>query len=504
MEEKDSQPADVQDPKVVKGDDFIKSLNAATEGVLDKAKTRITEVETGLASQLSEIQKDLDEKDKKIEAQSKRIGDLTQELNDKEFVKSTAPHVARYGDIEEVNLTTFFNDAKDDWSRQTRRSQFDTPTLTRIGAIGTEYFKKGITGGFSSSSDDGNISEELRISKIADEGPNYQYRIANRIPSKMTGNVNEIRYPALAYPASGGTAAADPTRADAGRLKVDSGIAFIVQARNIGAQVATETDMKFKNITEDFSIIGSYIHVNREYLRDTSNLESFIRRKLVETHYDFLDDYILNSDKSEVNFAGLNQQAFQFTGSAANIRAAWKKEAGSLAQAFDLDSSATNYYDAVTCAKAVLRNRRYMPDTLILAVDDIEGFNLLRAKVTGEYLREPASRKTPFEFWSGLSVIPSNSQASGTFTLLDSRCVELWVREPIMLDSKIAGREGFLRNQVTLKTEQRLGLVCYERSGIISSQFSYFIKEIINAKGSEVATGLWGNPDGVIKTQAVT
>ena len=494
--------------------DISKQLSGLTTGILDKTKAGITEVKKGFTKEIDALKevnkKVIDELNTKVISLQKSLDTAKKIAEEKgKPVEKKSIYTHKYGKIEEGSFAELFT--KNLEKIRELRAGGESDRELHLGYYKTNYFEKaGLSGAFEYGSTSGNISREERVTRIADEGPNFQHRIINNLPTApVTVPGNSVRYNYISYSENKDTAVTD-------RLSGDS-----LTARNTGPrQIGTFNDQENKyNILEadvKLGIIQTWLDVPMERLDDTAQLNTFLNGKLLGDHYDYLDNILLNHNGvGDINFKGLNALAFQYvapaTGTpaakAASIRNAWVKEAGSLAGIYDEGSSHVNYLDVINVACGVLSDRNFMPTSIILNYKDCYGLKLLKTKVTANYLQaHEAKNPSPIMTWNGLTIIPRQQQAPGTFTLFDRNCLLVKVRDALRVATRVAGKENYLANTITVKIDQRLTMLAFESSGIIYGNFSYWINDIINVKDADSSKpnlGKWGNPDGVIRTKAV-
>ena len=487
--------------KSVGNDDIVKKFDSVTEKVIEKTNAKINDTKTGLEAELKKVTTELLGLQKSFDDLKKST-----ELVEKSDRLKKSIYVRKYGKIKEGSFGEL---VASNYERIQKLAHEDvTGSAIHLGYLSTDYVSKA-TGGFEFGGDKGNISGEERITRIADEGPNFKWRVANNIPSAMTGPVNTIRFPYQDYgnkaTAIQNAASDTPARLGTNPLNVDNS-----GGRAIGQPPANATLFDFADKETKLSIVSSYHVVAQELLDDTPNLEQYIRYKLLNNHYDKLDSYILNHDGSgNVAIQGINEQAFKYVEpgagtaqqKAASIRKGWLNESGPFAKAYDQNSSTTNFIDAIATAKAILYQRNFMPDTLVLNVQDCVAYSVFRTKVTGNFLNlNQAANPTPLNIWSGLNIIPSNAQASGTFSIFDSNCLSLRIRDAVAVEARITGQENFVANRLTIRTNQRLALVVFENGAFVANTYNYFINNILNVISGETATGVLGNPDAAVKT----
>ena len=540
--EKDNQvPVDNKDnssSEIVKMQTEIinKSAETAERAIEKSLDAKITQMKSDLESSTQEEIKSVKETIEKTSTETaglqKSIDDLSTSFKEaKDSWGAGRKQIYKHNSLAEI--IDKHRDALDALAagRITHLKLADVDIFDRKKDAFKEYKEKSFAGpGVAPSSTynqtDGNaanVAREDRITMIMDDDHNYLFRVANYIPSQPSGPVNQIRYNFLKHrPANARFGNTRNTATNVGRTGAHSGTNFDnIGYRPIGQglnSVSLDFDERYTPVVP----IGNILKISKEYLDDTEQLEGFLLRKLMSEHLDWKDNEFVNgpggsqnvaagqlasssSDVSSPALRGINNLAFKYTGDQSgtdesNILAAWKDEAGSLANLWNACSSHTNYFDCINLAACILNVRGYRPNLLILSIPDSYIFNVSKAQITAEYLRGFGVRQnnpSPISILEGIQVVPSNVQADGTFTLLDTNCVSYRVREPLSLEASME-QDDFSRNRITFRMLERGALLGYEESGIISETFSRF-KNVLNASTGS-GTGFAGNPDAVVNT----
>ena len=502
-----------------------KSLDGLTSKVLDKTKSELQNVRESVDKDFEAVKKTLADQKKvaedDIETLKGQVVTLQKSLDlakkginkDYKVVEKPNIYVAKYGKVEEGTIGEMLLKNKETLEGM-RASHGRGGSGLIIGYYKNGYFTKASSLSGEFDYQPGNISREERVTRIADEGPNFTHRIINNLPTApFSQQGNTIRYNYLKYSDNKATAVQDTTSSTSARLTGNANTERNVGPRQIGLFNPKQSKYDFGEATAKLALIQSWVEIPMERLDDTAQLNTFLNSKLLQDHYDYLDDILLNHDGTgDIPFAGLNNLAFKYvepsTGTAAakaaSIRKGWLNEAASLGGIYNTNSTHVNYLDVIQVASGVLGNRNFNANTLILNYLDCHGLKLLKAKVTGTYLQSyQAMNPSPVMSWNGINIIPSQSQLPGTFTLFDSRCVLVKVRDALAVEARVVDQSGFLGNNITIKTDQRLTMLAFESSGIIYGSFKYWIEEILNVKTGDtpVNLGKWGNPDGAILTR---
>ena len=526
----DKEVEEVKTPATEKSQDpdtIQKSLEGITKGVLDKTKTELAGVRESVDKDFDEVKKSLAEQKKVLEDEVEKLKtqvlsvqkslDLAKKGINGDYKVAEKPniYIAKYGKVEEGTIGEMLISNKETLEGM-RASHGRGGSGLIIGYYKNGYFTKASSLSGEFDYQPSNISREERVTRIADEGPNFTHRIINNLPTApFSQQGNAIRYNYLKYSPNKDTAVQDAASSTSARLTGNPLTERNVGPRTIGLFNPKQSKYDFAEATAKLALIQSWIEIPMERLDDTAQLNTFLNMKLLQDHYDYLDDVLLNHDGvGDIPFKGLNSLAFKYvepsTGTTAqkeaSIRKGWLNEAQSLGGIYNVSSTHVNYLDVINVACGVLGNRNFNPNTLILSYLDCYGLKLLKAKVTGTYLQNyNAMNPSPVISWNGLNIIPSQSQLPGTFTLFDSRCVLVKVRDALAVEARVVDQSGFLGNNITIKTDQRLTMLAFESSGIIYGSFSYWINDILNVKTGDTNTvnlGKWGNPDGAILTKA--
>ena len=236
------------------------------------------------------------------------------------------------------------------------------------------------------------------------------------------------------------------------------------------AAVKTITDRQVQIQT-----LSIFHTVPEEWLDDTQMLESYFSTRFMGDLMDAEDLNILNGNPgagaagsltAATAFEGINSNGRTFADNSA--RATY---AGSIAGLFS-SSDASNYYDALSAVKAGLENDNFMPDCVILNPIDATHISLLKS-TAGEYiLQQVVTPAGSVEyFFMGMKVVKTPAQTSGTFTVLDTKATQYWMREGLSIQFQHNAND-FQTNSISIKGIVRGNVTNYLPNGIVSGTFT--------------------------------
>lgn len=96
------------------------------------------------------------------------------------------------------------------------------------------------------------------------------------------------------------------------------------------------------------------------------------------------------------------------------------------------------------------------------------------------YYNKPSPGGSYKTFWNGIEIIKSNAQATGTFTVLDSKkATSYWTREGVSVEFGY-DQDDFSTNSMTVRAKLRGAVTNYRPNGIVSGTFANAIASLNN------------------------
>jgi HK97 family phage major capsid protein len=213
-------------------------------------------------------------------------------------------------------------------------------------------------------------------------------------------------------------------------------------------QIKGESGITFTFVQQPVITIAHWIPASRQVLSDAKMLGSYIDQRL---RYGVLleeEDEVLNSTGTGGELNGLVNQA----------------------TAYNRRATADNRLDTLLKAFLQVTLSDYAADGAVMS--HVDWTELLLLKDTqGRYLfGDPSSMKTP-AVW-GRPVVPSNSMTVGNFLVgAFQLAAALWDREQATVRIAEQHSDFFVRNMVVLLAEERVALVVYRPTAIVSGSF---------------------------------
>lgn len=229
---------------------------------------------------------------------------------------------------------------------------------------------------------------------------------------------------------------------------------------------ATDSQSTITDVHTPIITLFNHYSIANEWLDDVDMVESYLSTRLMGNLMDVEDTQLLNGSGTGNNYNGLNTGGRTFADAAA-IQA----YVGGLAGDFS-STNESNLYDVLSAAKAGLANTNFMADTVILNPIDAVRLTLIKAS-TREYVLSQTVTPSgaPQYFFNGMKVVETPAQSQGTFTVLDSKCAQYWMREGTSIEFGL-NDDDFASNSVSVRAIIRGAQTIYKSNGIITDAFA--------------------------------
>ena len=201
--------------------------------------------------------------------------------------------------------------------------------------------------------------------------------------------------------------------------------------------------------------IAAYMRVSKQILRDIPRLESTIANRLIELLLKFEDSEILNGPGGANRLNGILTQATAFvpTGVA--------------------NTSNADRFSYIYSAISQLTALDYTPNGIL--VHPYAYYEMLQNKTTTKEYTSPYSAITWLDGTlrlAGIPVYQSTAQAQNSFTVGEWNEAELLVRDDLSVDISMEDQDNFIKNLVTIRVEERVGLAVYKPGAFITGSWN--------------------------------
>ncbi|WP_210504679.1 phage major capsid protein [Pantoea ananatis] len=212
-----------------------------------------------------------------------------------------------------------------------------------------------------------------------------------------------------------------------------------------------ESDITFSKQTANVKTIAHWVQASRQVMDDAPMLQSYVNNRLMYGLALKEEGQLLNGDGSGDNLEGLNK----------------------VATAYDTSLNVTGDTRADIIAHAIYQvtESEFSASGIILNPRDWHNIALLKDR-EGRYIFGGPQAFTSNNMW-GLPVVPTRSQASGTFTVGGfDMASQVWDRMDATVEVSREDRDNFVKNMLTILCEERLALAHYRPTAIIKGSFA--------------------------------
>ena len=269
-----------------------------------------------------------------------------------------------------------------------------------------------------------------RLSTVWHE-PNRVLRIRDVLPAGRTTS-NIVFFPK------------EDTFTNASSVVRNTGVSPIVAAENI---TKPESSLTFTSDSENVVTIAHFIPCSRQSLDDSDFLASYINSRLMYGLKLTEEGQLLNGTGVTGYVSGINANATTYS------------------QA-DSPNSYNDSLEYIRDAKRQAEAGNHMPTVVVLNPKDWSDIELLREANNGAFIVGNPLAGIGRTLW-GMTVVVSNSQTAGTFTVFDPTTFQIFDREDAAVEISYQDSVNFQKNMATIRAEERLAFVCYSTAGTI-------------------------------------
>ena len=230
----------------------------------------------------------------------------------------------------------------------------------------------------------------------------------------------------------------------------NTGVSPIVAAENI---TKPESSLTFTSDSENVVTIAHFIPVSKQALDDSDFLASYINSRLMYGLKLTEEAQLLNGTGVTGYVSGINNNATAYSQG-------------------DSPESYNQSIEYLRDAKRQAEAANHMPTVVILNPKDWSDIELLREATDtarGQFIVGNPLASLNRSLW-GMSVVVSNSQTAGTFTVFDPNTFQIFDREDASVEISYEDSTNFQKNMATIRAEERLAFVCYSTLGTIKGE----------------------------------
>lgn len=211
-----------------------------------------------------------------------------------------------------------------------------------------------------------------------------------------------------------------------------------------------ESNITFKAASISVVTIAHWMHASKQILDDVPQLQSYIDGRLRDGLVRAEDAQLLNGNGQPGNIKGLLQHATAYDAS-------------------DIPSAAEQV-DHIRWAKLQVRKALYPATAVVLNPEDWAKIELAKDQ-QGAYLHAAVTTGAEPRLW-GLRVVENDVIDPGKFLVgAFSLAAQIWDREQSNVVVSTEDRDNLIRNLVTIRAEERVGLAVYRPKAFVYGSF---------------------------------
>lgn len=214
-----------------------------------------------------------------------------------------------------------------------------------------------------------------------------------------------------------------------------------------------ESDLEFTASSERVRTLAHFVKVTTQLLDDVARLESYVNGRLRFMLLQEEEDQLLLGDATGQNLNGIQTQATAYD--------------------VTLESGVTNAQQIDRLRKAIqqVRVAHFSPTAIVLHPADWGDIELLKDGNNNYLFVQPQNQAAP-RMW-GLPVVSTTAQTEDNFLVgAFSMGAELFDRQQAAVEISTENEDDFVRNQATIRAEERVVVVVYRTASFVTGTFS--------------------------------
>lgn len=215
-----------------------------------------------------------------------------------------------------------------------------------------------------------------------------------------------------------------------------------------------ESNITFEADSAPVATIAHWIHASRQVLSDVSMLQSYIDGRLRHGLKLVEEAQLLKGSGVGLNIDGIYTQAQAYSNPGVVV-------------------TAETRIDRLRLALLQVELSEYSADAIVLNPIDWAAIELLKTATENAYLfASPRAVTTPV-LW-GRNVVPTQAMIATEFLVGafgGGMAVQGWDREDANVQISLEDRDNFIKNMVTLRCEERVGLTVFRPAAFVKGDF---------------------------------
>jgi HK97 family phage major capsid protein len=210
----------------------------------------------------------------------------------------------------------------------------------------------------------------------------------------------------------------------------------------------SESNLTFDVATAPIRTLAHWVPITKQARDDLPMIQSYVDGRLTEGLYLKEDAQLLYGDGTGQNLLGLIPQATAYNRATTGTR-----------------------IDIIRRARTQVRLAEYQADGVILNPVDWEEIELAKG-TDGHYLWVNVTTGGEQRLWR-MPIIETTAINEGDFLVgAFGMAAQIWLREDVTVEISEHDRDNFIRNMLTLRAEERLGLTVYRPQSFVRGDFT--------------------------------
>lgn len=214
-----------------------------------------------------------------------------------------------------------------------------------------------------------------------------------------------------------------------------------------------ESNITFEADSAHVATIAHWIHASRQVLSDVAMLQSYIDGRLRHGLKLKEEAQLLNGSGVGLNIDGIYTQAAAYSNPGVSVQA-------------------ETAIDRLRLALLQVELSEYTADGIVINPIDWAAIELTKTDDNAYLWSNPRANNLP-GLW-GRNVVPTQAMAAGDFLVGafgGGLAVQGWDREDVNVQISLEDRDNFIKNMVTIRCEERVGLTVYRPAAFVKGDF---------------------------------
>ena len=214
-----------------------------------------------------------------------------------------------------------------------------------------------------------------------------------------------------------------------------------------------KSDITFEDDSAPVVTIAHWVHASKQIMADVPMLQSYVDGRLRYGLKFKEEAQLLKGSGVGLNINGIYTQATSYVNPGVNVQAETR-------------------IDRLRLALLQVELAEYWADAIVINPIDWAAIELLKTTQNSYLFANPAGVATP-TLW-GRNVVPTQAMDAGDFlagAFGGGMAVQGWDREDVTVQISEHDRDNFIKNMLTIRCEERIGLTVYRPQAFVKGDF---------------------------------